>query len=102
MVCDCHRLLGSIRRLRGETEKSANHFETALGIASTFNLLPLLFWINYSLVELFLGENRFDDAHAQRSTHQVACDQRPIHSGLRNGGNESPDAGRWLMWVYAE
>ena len=63
-ICKCYRALGDVCRLRGETEKSVNHLEKALGIASTLNLLPLLFWINCSLAELFLDENRFDDAHA--------------------------------------
>ena len=63
-VCDCYRILGDICSLRGETEKAINHFETALGIASTFNWHGQLFWINYSLSELFFSEKRIDDAHA--------------------------------------
>ena len=63
-ACECHRILGNISRLRGETEKAINHFETALGIASSFNWATSLFWNNHSLAELFLCENRFDDAHA--------------------------------------
>ena len=63
-VCKCHCLLGLIYHSKGETEKAINHLETAGGIASTFNWHSLLFWSNYSLAELFFGENRFDDAHA--------------------------------------
>ena len=63
-VCGCYLILGNICRSRGETEKAMNHFKTALGIASPFNWYDLLFWINYSLAELFLGEKRFDDAHS--------------------------------------
>ena len=62
-VCDCYATLGNICGSRGEVEKAVNYFEMALGIASSSNWLDLLFWINYSLAELFLGENRFDDAH---------------------------------------
>ena len=67
-VCDCHRSLGDICRSRGETEKAIIHFETALGIAFSFNWHNRLFWINYSLAGLFIGENRFDDAqvHVER------------------------------------
>ena len=36
-VCERYRLLGKICHSRGETEKAINHFETALGIASTLN-----------------------------------------------------------------
>ena len=63
-TCECHRLLGNLCRSRGETEKAINHYETALGIASSFNWDTPLFWINYSLAFLFFGERRFDDAHA--------------------------------------
>ena len=38
-------------------------YETALGIASSFGFHDLLFWIDYSLAELFLGKKRFGDAH---------------------------------------
>ena len=41
-----------------------NHFETALGIASSFKWHYQLFWINCSLALLFFCEKRFDDAHA--------------------------------------
>ena len=63
-VCVCHRILGDVYSSKGETEKAIDHFETALGIASTFNWLHSLFRINCSMAKLFLGENRFDDAHA--------------------------------------
>jgi tetratricopeptide (TPR) repeat protein len=49
---------------KGEREKAIYHFEAALGIASSFNWHDQLFWIHYSLAELFLDEGRFDDAHA--------------------------------------
>ena len=62
-VCGCYRLLGQICRSKGETEEAIIHFETALGIASPFNWYNRLFWIHYSLAELFLDEKRFDDAH---------------------------------------
>ena len=63
-VCKCYVLLGEICRSRGEMEKAINHFETALGIASTSNWHGRLFSINCDLAELFCGENMFDEAHA--------------------------------------
>ena len=63
-VCGCYRLLGNICCSRGETEKAIKHFETVLGIASTFNWRDQLFWTHYGLAGLFFGENKFDDAHA--------------------------------------
>ena len=76
-VCQCYRLLGNICRSRGEAEKAIKHFETALGIASTFNWHDPLLWINYSLAKLFFGENRFDDAHAhvERAKSHAINDQ---------------------------
>ena len=62
-VCSCHRLLGTICGSRGEAEKAIEHYETALKIASSFGWQDALFWINYALAELFLGEKRFGDAH---------------------------------------
>ena len=63
-VCKCHRALGRICNSKGETEKAIHHFEVALGIASSINSLNQLFWIHYSLAELFFGQGRFDNAHA--------------------------------------
>jgi len=63
-LCYCYRLLGEIYHSKGETWKAINHFERALGIASSFNWNDLPFWIHYNLVELFLDEDRFDDAQA--------------------------------------
>ena len=62
-VCSCSRLLGYICRSKGETEKAIQHFETSIGIASSFNWHDQLFPNNYSLAELFFGEKKFDDAH---------------------------------------
>jgi len=62
-ICECHRTLGKICRSKGETERAINHFETALGIASSFGWNDRLFWIQYDLAELFFDRGRFDDAH---------------------------------------
>ena len=63
-VCKCHCLLGQISCAKGETEKAIDHFETALGIATSFNWHHEQLWNNFYLARLFCGENRFDDAHA--------------------------------------
>jgi tetratricopeptide (TPR) repeat protein len=63
-ACKCHHLLGNIYRSKGETKKATHHLEVALGIASSFNWLNLLFWIRYSLANLFSDEDRLDDANA--------------------------------------
>jgi len=63
MVCQSHICLGGVYRDRGEAEKAINHFETALGIVSPFSWDDTQFSIHYALAGLFLGEDRFDDAH---------------------------------------
>ena len=64
LVCQSHRILGEIYQSKGETQKAIQRFEVALRIASSFNLHHDLFWVHYSLAELFLDETRFDDARA--------------------------------------
>ena len=63
VVCQCHRLLGEIYSGKNETEKAIHHFETALGIASSFKRSDEQFWNHFCLARLFLGENRFGNAH---------------------------------------
>ena len=63
-VCRCHYLLGTIYRSEGKTEKAIHHLEVALRIASPFNWLNLLSWIEYAMAGLSFDEGGFDDAHA--------------------------------------
>jgi tetratricopeptide (TPR) repeat protein len=65
LACQGHRVLGDIHHSKGETEKAINHYETALGIASSFNWHDQQFWIHYALAGLFYDQGRFDDAHAR-------------------------------------
>ena len=64
-VCECHRVLGEIYYAKDRTDKAINHFETALGIASSFDWQGQLFWIHHSLARQFSKQGRFDDAHAR-------------------------------------
>ena len=63
-VCKCHRIFGLIYHTKDETEKAIHHYETALGIASSFNWSDEQFWNHFNLALVFLGESRFSDAHA--------------------------------------
>jgi len=63
LVCQCHRVLGEIYHSRGETEKAVHCFEVALGIACSSDWHKQLFWIHFSLAELFSREGRFEFAH---------------------------------------
>ena len=62
-ICGCYQILGEVCHSRGETDKAINHFEAALGIASSFNWADHLYWIHYYLAELFFDEDRVDEAH---------------------------------------
>ena len=64
LVCRAYRVLGDIYQSKGETEEAIHHYELALGIASSLDWDDLSFWVNLSLTELFLNEDRFDHAHA--------------------------------------
>ena len=63
-VCRCYRVLGNVCLSKGETGKAINHFEAALGIASSHNWHEQLFWNHYSLATLYFSKNRLKDAHA--------------------------------------
>ena len=84
-ICECYRILGNICRSKGKIEQAINHFRTALKIATTSGWQNKLFWIHLNMTNLFLGENRFDEAqvhiehaksHAINDTYLLA---RAIH-----------------------
>ena len=68
-VCNSHRILGLVYRSKGEVEKAVHHLEAALEIASSFDWHSQMFEIHSSLVMLYVGGKRFDDAnfHAERA-----------------------------------
>jgi len=61
-VCESHYTLGNIYKSKGEIEKAIHHFGIAFAIATPLNWNNGLFWIHYSLAELFRDEGMFDDA----------------------------------------
>ena len=63
-LCQSHRILAEICHSKGKTEKAINNFETAIGIASSFDWHDQLSRSHYSLAALFFDEHRPDDAHA--------------------------------------
>ena len=78
MVCQGHRILGEIYDLKGDTEKAIHHFEVALEIASSPNLDHQLFWVHFSLAQLFVfsEKRRFDEAqvHIERAKSHAIND----------------------------
>jgi tetratricopeptide (TPR) repeat protein len=63
-ICQGHRVLGGVYYSKGEAEKAINHFETALGIASSSNWHTEQFFAHCSLAQLLGDQGRFDEAHA--------------------------------------
>ena len=74
LACRSHRVFGRVYQSKGDKEKAIRHFETALGIATPLNWRDQLFWIHYSLVELFYDETEFHNAnaHLERAKSHVA------------------------------
>ena len=64
LLCQLHRVLGSVYRSKGKKKEAIRHFKTALGIASPPNWPEELFWIHYDLAHLFRNENEFHNANA--------------------------------------
>ena len=62
-VSQCHHLLGYICQSKGGIDAAIDHFDTAIGIASRFNLPTLQFRYHCSLAELFSDEGRFSDTY---------------------------------------
>jgi tetratricopeptide (TPR) repeat protein len=80
IICQGHCVPGSIYHSMGEAQKAINHFETALGIADSFNWHTEQFWTHYSLAWLFRDQGRFDEAHAhieRAKSHTVNDAYRP-------------------------
>jgi tetratricopeptide (TPR) repeat protein len=68
-VCYGHRVLGQIYLSKSEAKKAIHHFEKALGIASSLNMVDQLVWINLSLADVFSKQGEFEDAqtHLERA-----------------------------------
>jgi tetratricopeptide (TPR) repeat protein len=81
LLCQLHRILGKIHQSKGGKTKAIHHFETALGIASPPNWRDELFWIHYSMAELFSNEDEFGSAN----THIEQAKSHAIDDAYRLG-----------------
>ena len=59
-VCQAHRVLSETYRSKGETKKAIHHYGVALEIASSLGMVRQLFWINYSLAELYRDQDKYE------------------------------------------
>ena len=78
-----HLILGRIHRSKGEKEEAIHHLETALRIASPFNLHHLLFWTYYYLAELFGEGGKLEDekAHIEQAKSYAVDGLLPYELG---------------------
>ena len=83
-VCQAHDVLGDICCSKGEMGKAINHFQLALGIASSFNWDSEQFWLLYSLAGAFFTQGRIDDAHVhiERAKSHTANHSYPMGCAL--------------------
>ena len=81
-ICQSHCLLGDIYSSKGKTKKALDHYKTALRIASSFDWPGEQFRIHHSLANLFLGQNRFDVAHAHAEHAKSHAINHPYKLGL--------------------
>jgi len=81
LVCKCHRILGLIRSSKGETEKAIDHFDTGLGIASSFDWHYEQFWDHHNLAQLFFDQGRFNDSHTHVERAKLHAVDNMYHMG---------------------
>ena len=73
-LAQSHRVLGEIYCQKGEKEKSIDHYKTSLRIATTFDWQHHIFDVHQALADLFLAEDKLDDANThvkQAKSHAV-------------------------------
>jgi tetratricopeptide (TPR) repeat protein len=80
-LSQCQRILSNIHRSKGEKEKAMHHAEAALAIASPFGWHTELFWVRYTLAELFLGQREFYRAHSHVEKANLHAVDNTYHLG---------------------
>ena len=74
----CHHMLGEAYHSKGPTEKAIEHFEVALGLASSHDRDEEAFHIYRSLTLAFLREGRLDDANAHLERAKLRAANDPL------------------------
>ena len=85
LVCQAHGVLSTTYQFKGKTKKAIRHLETALGVASSLNMVHELFWTNYSLVMLFTLEGKFEDTQTHLDHLRVHVANDPYRSARAMG-----------------
>jgi tetratricopeptide (TPR) repeat protein len=98
IVCGLHQVLGNVYFSKGEKKKAIHHFETAIGIASSFNSHDDLFWNHFDLVSLFFEESEFDEAN----THIELAKSHAVNDAYKLGRATLMQAGVWHRQLRLE
>ena len=81
LACRSHRILGEVYRSKGDKEKAIRHLERALSIASPLDWHDQLFWIHFSLAQLFSDEDEFNDANTHIERAKSHANEAPYKLG---------------------
>ena len=92
-VCQGHRVLGYVHSSKGDPEEAVHHFQVALGIATSLDFLSELFWVHYSLADMFSKENRFKAAH----DHIELAKSHTVDNAYNLGCAMELQAGLWFQ-----
>ena len=84
IVCQLHRVLGKIYQSKGESKKAIHHYQTSLRISSPLNANGELFFIHYSLADMFRNQDKLDDAntHVQQAKSFAVHDKYNLGRGM--------------------
>ena len=88
-LCQIHQVLGKIYGSKGEEEKAIHHFETALGISSSFNWHGIVFWTRLDLAGLFMRWGKLDgaDTHIKQAKSHTAHDSYKLGRAMQLQAN---------------
>jgi len=82
LVTTFNSYLGTIYTFKDEREKAIHHYETAIGIASSFGWHSELPVLHYSLAPLLSAYGRFDDANAHVEQAKLYAANTPYNLGV--------------------
>ena len=84
IVYQCHQVLGVIYYDKSNHEKTIEHLQVALRIASSHNWHDEAFWAHQPLIKLFAEEERFSDAnnHLERAKLHAANNASNLAHGM--------------------
>ena len=90
-ISKAHRVLGYVHRSKGRTEEAIHHLQIAQRIATSLKAIHQLFWVHFTLADLFGKEGKFSDAHA----HVERAKSHVVHDAYNIARASLLQAGFW-------